>query len=187
MIEENVSEDLDVFSQAFWVWHPDEFQFVVGEASLLVIVVEAGEEPSIEAHFGEEAGVGVGMAEWIDLPTDSGFDAELLHDEVVAHHHVVYHIFVDWAGLVMHRPTSVNEFKLATSDKSASLFLHVFVLLIPPHFEELHLHFRELSARVLKQRVDYRGKFDSHHGSLNILLITIEVLIDRLQPSDIVV
>ena len=83
------------------------------ESALFVLVVEARVEPGVETHLREEARIGVRVAERVDVPADARADTEFLKEEVVAEAHVVDHIFVVGAGLVVHGPAPVSELKLA--------------------------------------------------------------------------
>lgn len=114
------------------------------------MVVQSGEEKSIKAHFGKESCVGVRVAKWIDLPPDSWFHAEFPNDEVVTDHHVVDHIVVNRACLIMHGPSSIDELELPVLYKLSYLILFLVVLKIPPHGKELHLDFGELSLWVVQ-------------------------------------
>ena len=78
------------------------------------------------------------MAKRIDLPADSGFETKLLQDELLAVHHVVYHVLVDWAGFIVHTPTSVEYLQLSTSNQLPGLLLLLWRLLLPPHGKKLH-------------------------------------------------
>ena len=55
-------------------WLPDEFHRLIFIPLLLVLIVEAGKEPSIEAHICEETWVGRGMTEGIHMPTNARAD-----------------------------------------------------------------------------------------------------------------
>ena len=97
-----MGENLDIVAQGLGVWSPDELHFLVVHSLVLVLVVESGEEPGIEAHFSEESSVGVGVTEWIDLPADSWFDTDGLKNPFMTNHHVVDHILIYWASFVVH-------------------------------------------------------------------------------------
>ena len=127
------------------------------------------------------------MAKWVDLPADSRLYIEFFKNEIMANHHVVDHIFIDWASFIMHRPPGIDQLKLTILHKASNFLSHLVSLLVPPHLEELHLNLHELSSRVSKQGIDDGGELYANHGSLEILRVAIEVLIDRLEPSDIVV
>ena len=102
------------FLCAVSIWHPYPLQLFVFDALLVVHLVHAAEEPGIEAHFSKESGIGVGVAKWINLPADSWLDAKFFKNEIVADHMIVDHVFVGWACLVVHGPSSASDLKLAT-------------------------------------------------------------------------
>lgn len=138
---ENMGQNLCISTEAFGVWSPDELHLAVVQSLIFVSVIETGKEPSIETHFGEETSVGVRVTEWIDLPTDSWLDSELIKDPLVSHNMVIDHVFISWASLVVHRPPSIDKLKLTIGNEFLDLRLHVVFLLSPPHREELHLNF----------------------------------------------
>ena len=85
------------------------------------------------------------MTEGINLPPDSWLDSKLLNNKIVTNHHIVYHIVIDWASFIMHRPPSIDKLQLTVFDKLSYLVLLLFSLKIPPHLEELHFDLRKLS------------------------------------------
>lgn len=127
------------------------------------------------------------MTKRIDLPANRWLYTELFKDKIVTNLHIVNHVLVDGACFVVHRPACVHHFELSIAYKLACLGLHVIVLLVPPHAEELHLDFHESLLWINKQRVNDRGKLNLNHCSLNVLLVAVEILVDSFQPSDIVV
>ena len=85
------------------------------------------------------------MTEWIGLPSDSWLNSKLLKDKIMPNHHIVDHVLVGWTSFVVHRPATVDQFELTIFDKSLNRFLHLSILLVVPHAEELHLDLREFS------------------------------------------
>lgn len=102
-------------------------------SNLLFAIVHAAEEHGVEAHLVEEPCVGVGVTEWVDLPTNSWFDTKFLEDPLLTIHHVVNHVLIDWASLVMHGPSSVDDLKLSVLHKPSDLLLLFLGLLVKPH------------------------------------------------------
>ncbi len=88
---------------------PYKFHRFIFESLLFVLIIEAGEEPSIETHVSEKAGVCTGMPERIDVPSDTWAHSELVKEELMSQHHIVNHIFIVCARLVMHAPASVHK------------------------------------------------------------------------------
>ena len=127
------------------------------------------------------------MAERVDLPADPWLDTELAQDKVVPFHHVGEHVSVSRASLVVHRPAGVDHLQLPVRDEGANTVLHRFGLQIPPHLEELDLDLHEATLRVREKRGHDRAEFDLNICALDIVSSSIEVLVDRLQPADIVV
>jgi len=83
------------------------------------------------------------MTKWIDLPTDSWSDTEFLKCKLMSHLHVVDHVFVVGACLIVHRPASIQNFKTALADEVSNVLLHSIGLVSPPHLKEFHFDVRE--------------------------------------------
>jgi hypothetical protein len=127
---------------------PDPLEGLI-ELSLGVILnVDTREEPSIKAHFGEEARIGARVAERIYVPANAGLPSELLEVPFMTLIHVVDHILIVSAGFVLHAPASIDYFQAALLNELADLSLHIISLIFPPHAQELHLHISELLVRI---------------------------------------
>lgn len=126
------------------------------------------------------------MAKWIDLPSDPWLNSKLLYDPIVTNHHVVDHVVVCRTSLIMHGPTSVDQLKLTIFDECFDSVLHGVILIVPPHFEELHLDLREFSLWVVNERPHDIGELDLDVGPLSISIGSIEVLFDGLQPPNVI-
>ena len=172
-----MSKKVDVFAERFLIWHPNPFHRFIVHPLLFVLVVKSREEQSVKAHLSVESGVGVRMAERINLPPDPWLYTEFFFDPLVTDEHVVYHVIVSWASLVMHRPSTIYEFKLATFYESFNSVLHIVILVIPPHVEELHLNLGEFSIRVVNERPYNVSELNLDISPLNVPLRAIEVLI----------
>jgi hypothetical protein len=79
------------------------------------------------------------MTERIDLPSNARLNADLSLQKLLAEHHVVNHVLIVSASLIMHGPTSIDEFEASLLGKHTYGRLDLFGLLDPPHLEELHL------------------------------------------------
>lgn len=89
---------------------PQKLQLFLILSIGLILVIKPPEEPRIKPKITEKPGIEVRVAKGIDLPADGGRVAvELLSQKVVALLHVVEHVFVVRAGLVVHRPPAVYE------------------------------------------------------------------------------
>jgi hypothetical protein len=137
----NVSKDLSVVAKRLRIWSPDELHLIVAHSFVDVCVVGSSEEPGVIAHVRKESGIGIRVAEWINLPSSSGSYSELIQDPLVTHDMVVDHILISWTSLIMHRPTGIHKFKLTTLDQAFDFRLLFVGLEIPPHAEEFHLNF----------------------------------------------
>ena len=99
---------------------------------------------------------------------------------------VVDHVLVSGTGLIMHGPPSIDNLKLAICDEPFYLILSLVILVIPPHLEELHFNLREFTLRVIEKGIDDSSKFHSYISPLGVLLGSVEVLVDGLEPTDII-
>mmetsp|Transcript_521 Transcript_521/g.550 ORF Transcript_521/g.550 Transcript_521/m.550 type:complete len:222 (-) Transcript_521:59-724(-) len=182
-----MGEDLSIVTQALGVGSPDELHFFVVHSLVLILIIKSGEEPSIEAHLSKETSISVGVTEGVDLPADARFHTELLLEEFHADHVVVDHVVVDRAGLVVHGPAAVDELQLAVLHQGLHRLLHVVGLAVPPHSEEFDLHLRELPLRVINQSVHNSSDLHFYVRPLGAPVGSVEVLVDSLQPPDVVV
>ena len=186
MAVENVSKNLGVGTKTLSVWSPDELHLAVGHSLILVSIIKTGKEPSIVAHLGEETSIGVRVTEWIDLPSDSRLDSELIEDPLMSDDVIVDHVLVSWASLIVHGPSSVDKLELTVGNELLDESLHVIILVFPPHLEEFHLNFGELSFGVVPEAVHNGCEFDTYVGILSLLFAAIVVLINGLEPSNVI-
>ena len=100
--------------------------------------------------------------------------------------HVVDHVFVVGTCFVSRAPSVVREFKSALFNKHLNIFLHLFVLAIIPHPEELHLDIGEFPVRVLQELINSRVKDQMDGGVLSILVCSRVILIESLNPAYII-
>lgn len=89
---------------------PKELKLLVLLSMSLILVIKSPEEPRVESKIREKPGIEVGMSKRINLPADPGSIAiEFFPEEIMAMFHVVDHVFVMSAGLIVHRPASVDK------------------------------------------------------------------------------
>jgi len=148
VIIHGIGEDLCGIIHMLREWLPDKLHGLVLKPLLLVLVVQTGKEPGVEAHVCEEARVGRGVTEGVHMPADAGSDSKLLLKELVPDHHVVNHILVVRAGLVMHAPPAIHDFQAPLLNQLPYLIFHVISLLLPPHAKEFHLNVGELLVGI---------------------------------------
>ncbi len=126
------------------------------------------------------------MAEWVDVPGGGGDCAEGLLEPSVADGHLVDHIFVVRRGLVTHAPAAIKELNLAIIvERLHSLSLGL-IGLVPPPVQEGNFNDRELVSRVLGQLLNHGINSVLHTCHLRGHIATIIVVINSLQPSNIV-
>jgi hypothetical protein len=126
------------------------------------------------------------MSKRVYLPAHARSDAELLQDKVVPKHHVVYHVFENRTGFVVHRPAAAQHLELPILDQATHLILHDFILLTPPLLKKLHLDLGESAVWVFEQRCDDSRKLNLNICPLLVFVSAIEVLVGSLSPADVV-
>ena len=105
----------------------------------------------------------------------------------MADHHVVHHVVVMSASFIVHGPTGVDKLEAALLYELAHIILLLLSLRSPPHGEELHLHLGEALFLVFHELKDIRVNDVLHFRMLDTLGRACEVLVDSLEPADIVV
>ena len=182
-----MSQDLSVSSKLLSIWSPYILHLLVVQPLVLVLVIKSSKEPSIKAHLCKKPGIGVRVTKWINLPADSWLDAKGVSYPLVTNHHVLDHILVDWASLIMHRPAGIDNLKLPILDEFVNISPSLLTLLIPPHFEELHFNLRELSFWVILEGIHNGCDLNVDICQLDILASPFKILFECLEPSNIVV
>jgi hypothetical protein len=143
-------------------------------------------EHSLKTHIIKKSSIGVGVAKWIELPSDSRCHSKSISYPLLSNHHIVDHIFIDWTSLIMHGPTSVNKLKLSIFNKFFNLVSFCFILSIPPLLEKSNFTFREFPFFVRNQSICDRAQFDVDIGELNAVVRSIEVRIKGFKPSNVI-
>ena len=104
------------------------------------------------------------------MPAYAWCHAELSFDEFVPNHHVVDHIRVVNASLIMHAPAGIQHLKSARPNQLTDGVLELVVLLIPPHGEELHLNVRKALFFVEEQLTDNTIEDEFYLDSLDAVV-----------------
>ena len=118
---QDVCEDLGGVSKRLTERLPDKLHRLVSKPLLLVFIVETTKDEGVKAHVSKESSVRVGVTKGVDVPADRRHVVKLTEEELVADHHIVDHIIVVWACLVVHGPTSINELKAVILHKLLDL------------------------------------------------------------------
>ena len=105
---------------------------------VLLPVVQAAEEKTIESHVSEQIGLFSGVSEGIDLPSNAGNTAwsECVIQKPQPQRHLMDDVGVVWSSLVVHAPTAANKLQLAVVDEFPDFFFDHFILVFPPTPEE---------------------------------------------------
>ena len=126
------------------------------------------------------------MAEGVHVPTDAGLHSKLLQQELVADHHVVDHVLIMSARLIVHTPTRIHELESPLLYQLTYLVLECTSLVLPPHAEELHLDISESLVGISEQLIDH-CVYDHVHVCLGYVLIrACVVLVYSLEPTHII-
>lgn len=186
---------------------PNRFHRFRFRALGLVTPVQPREEDRVIAHFREKRRLFAGVAERIDLPADSRprtFSKSVLQ-ELQSVRELIHDALVVRGSFVVHRPGSTDKLETTLVDQHFHLFLQFCGLLEIPLREEGRLDVDELPCRILQQSLDdcvddarYIGflysilalgltAFRAQQTIFSLPLTAIVVLIDCLQPPDIIV
>ena len=126
------------------------------------------------------------MTKRIEQPSYPRSHSKLLLQELMPSVHIIENIFIDRAGLVVSRPTSVEELKPSLFDKLFQSILDGLGLLVIPHSEVLHFYISELGVRSETHLLNYGVENELNSGVVGQLESTREVFINSLQPANIV-
>ena len=167
MIEQGVGENLNTVSKRVVHRSPNKLHRFAIKTHIFILVIKSRKHTCIKAHLSKQTSVSVGVAKWINLPADSWSNIKLFKDELVAYHHVVYHVFKMGTCLIMHRPASVEKFETALLYQNSNLVFELFRLVLPPHSEEFHFYIRKAFCRVGNKFRDYCVKDQTDVCSLS--------------------
>merc|ERR1712226_1508710 len=103
-------------------------------------MVEPGKHPCLKSHIREESWVCAGVSKRINVPADAWHNSEFFLEELVTLHHVVDHVLVVWACLIVHAPSCIHKLESAFFDEALELVFGVLALLVVPHREEFHFY-----------------------------------------------
>ena len=99
------------------------------------------------------------MSECVDLPAYARSYSEFLEQKLMAEHHVVDHLRVERARLVVHGPAAIDEFYLTLCNQFANLVFCICILIAPPHAKVLDFDDGE-GALITKSEVIFLKLFD---------------------------
>mmetsp|Transcript_33580 Transcript_33580/g.51656 ORF Transcript_33580/g.51656 Transcript_33580/m.51656 type:complete len:226 (+) Transcript_33580:2775-3452(+) len=166
---------------------PQEVERLVLSSFVAILEVKSADEESLETHISVEASISSGMTEAIQQPGSSGNYSKFFLEEGVAHHHVVDDIGVVGASLVVGTPATVEELESTLLNVLLETILDLSGLASVPHVEILHLDVSELGPGALLHFGHDTVENDGDGGMLRLLVESSVVLIDGLEPAQVVV
>eukprot|EP00964_Phaeocystis_antarctica_P118442 scaffold82230_cov73-Phaeocystis_antarctica.AAC.2 len=104
----------------------------------------------------------------------------------MAQRRLVDHVDVVRRRLIVHAPAAVDKLQLPRPHEPPRERLDLRCLLRPPTLEEGLFRVDELALGVLGQRADHRVEDVPNARVLDAVVLPSVVLIDRLQPADVV-
>ena len=114
------------------------------------------------------------VAESVLEPSESNCD--LINEVLIIH-----------AGFIGHAPTCVEELKLSVGDKSLHLLFLSICSLVPPSVEKGHFNDRKCIFSILAEFAHNSVNSVLHSCELSLHVSSVEVVIDCLEPSHIIV
>ena len=100
--------------------------------------------------------------------------------------HLIDYILIVRASLIICYPTTIGKLEAALFHELLYLLLDSFCLSGIPHGEELHLNVCECGVGLSCHLVDDRVQDQVNSGMLSVLKGTTVILVNCLQPTDIV-
>ena len=103
---------------------------------------------------------------------------------------IIDHFCIRGACLIVHAPSTIDEFKLLVGYQCLDLVSFSLALFFPPHGEVFHFRLSELPLGVIQQGVDDSGYYEIHSSKSTsgvLVLEFVKVAINGLQPSHVVV
>jgi hypothetical protein len=126
------------------------------------------------------------VAERVNVPGGGGDCAECLLEPSVADGHLIDHVFVVRCGLVTHAPAAIQELNLSIIVQRFHSLPLSLIGLIPPPVQKGNLNNGELVSGVFGQLLNNSINGILHTGQLRRHVTTIIVVIDSLEPSNII-
>jgi hypothetical protein len=168
-------------------WVPDHLHTFVAHSQGFVLAVDPCEEPSIKPKLVEKCCVCGLVSERIDMPTDLGNHAKGILNPPQPDSHLIDDIFVVGTRLIRHTPTRIDDLQLFVVYVGGEEITHGLVGVVPPAVQEGDLDNREFVGGV-KSQLGHDG-IDSvlDASPLSAHVATIVVVVDRLEPANVVV
>jgi hypothetical protein len=126
------------------------------------------------------------MPKGIDVPGSGWNIVECILKPAKSNSHLIDEVLVIHVGLIGHAPSSINEMKLSPSNDVPHLLPLLICGLVPPSIEEGHFHNREFILRVFVEFAHDSVDGVLHACELGAHVAAVEIIIDCLEPPDII-
>lgn len=183
---ENGSQNLVLISEVLGRRSPKEVHRFLFASLSLFRLIQSAKEKCVETHLSEKPGIGIGVPESVDVPTNSWCDPESLLDELVSEHHVIDYVIEMRSCLIIIDPTTIYKFQLSFLDELLDYLLSFVALSIPPHLEVTGGGLRKFSLWILLQFFNDTVECKSDTCQLLFHVGTRVILIDCLVPTHII-
>ncbi len=120
------------------------------------------------------------------MPGSGGDIVECIFEPAESYSHLVNKVLVIHVGLIRHAPSSVDEMQLSSSNNVPHLLALLISGLIPPPVKEGNLHNRELVLRMFVKLTDDSVNGVLHSCKLGAHVASVVIVINRLEPSNII-
>ena len=127
------------------------------------------------------------MSKRIDMPGNFRHVVESVLQPAKTDSHLIHKILVVHVCLIGHTPSCVDELDLSVGDQIFHLLFLSIGGLVPPPVEEGHFNDGELVFRVFGEFADDGVDGVLHSCELCPHVSAVEVVVDCLEPSDVVV
>ena len=182
----HMSEDLYLVAKRFWKWFPNPFHGLFFETLISVFIVYSCKNPWIETHVCKKSRICVRVTKWIHVPAYCGDIVELFFQELMPNHHVVHHIIIVSACLIVHWPTCIDEFETVLFNKLSNLILQLRRLSVEPHRKEFHLDIGKPFVFIFEQLINHIIEDLLDFGYCNTLFHPWIIFIWSFEPTDVV-
>ena len=185
VIDKDVCQQLVLIAEIARRGPPQEVHRSLADSLILFRLVQSTKEQCLKPHLRKQPRTRIRVPKHIDIPCDPRRDSESLLNKLMTDHHIVNNIVKIRAPFIIVNPATVNEFQLLVFDELLDGLLCLVILLLPPRLQIARRRLRELSVRVFRELINDRIENQLHTGHLLALVGARVVLVNCLDPSDI--